>query len=71
MSPRGEKRAGGRPPIAEEMKRQNLVCRVAPETKLWLEEQKSETDKSIGELVDRAVEVLQKHPEEIPASVED
>lgn len=70
MSPRGEKRAGGRPPIAENKKRQNLVCRVAPETKLWLEGQKAETDRSIGELVDRAIEVLQKHPEESFPAVE-
>ncbi len=64
MSPRGGWRGGGRPAISDDLKRQTLTCRVAPETKVWLENQKAEADKSIGELIDLAVEVLQKHPEE-------
>jgi hypothetical protein len=70
MSPRGEKKAGGRPAIAEELKRQTLTCRVAPETKQWLESQKEQGGKGIGELVDLAVEVLQKHPDELPPEAE-
>jgi hypothetical protein len=66
MSPRGEKKAGGRPAMADELKRQTLTCRVAPETKHWLDTQKEQVGKGIGELVDLAVETLQKHPEEFP-----
>ena len=66
MSPRGEKKAGGRPPIAEELKRVTLTCRVKPETKQWLENQKITIEKGIGEIVDQAIEVLQQHLDKFP-----
>lgn len=70
MSPRGGWRGGGRPAIPEEQKRQTLACRVSPTTKQWLEEQKTQTGKGIGEIVDLAVEILQNHPEELPPGAE-
>lgn len=70
MSPRGGWRGGGRPTIPDEQKRQTLTCRVSPDTKQWLEEQKQQTSMGIGELVDLAVEVLQKHPDELPPDIE-
>jgi len=60
MSPRGEKRAGGRPPKRENEKRQTLTCRVAPETRACLEELKHQSGQSIGDLIDDAVNVLRK-----------
>lgn len=58
--PRGEKKAGGRPPIAEELKRVTLTCRVKPETKQWLESYKNNASLSIGEILDNFAYQQQK-----------
>lgn len=67
--PRGEKRAGGRPPKSPNEVRQTLNCRVKPSTNEKISAFKEQTGCSIGELVDLAVEVLQKHPDELPPAV--
>lgn len=57
--PRGGKREGaGRPKI--ERARKTLSCRVKPETLDFLEEEKERTQKSLGEIVDEAVEEYKK-----------
>jgi transposase len=55
MSPRGEKKAGGRPPKAPEEQRKQLNTRVAPETLEFLEAEKDRTGVSIGKVVDHIV----------------
>lgn len=61
--PRGGWRGGGRPLKDEGVTRENVGCRVKSVNKVWLESEKERTGRSIGEIVDRAVEVLQEHPE--------
>lgn len=65
---RGGKREGsGRPLKNANGVRHTLTCRVKESNRLWLYQEKERTGKGVGDLVDLAVEVLQKHPEELPA----
>ncbi|WP_373531205.1 hypothetical protein [Vampirovibrio sp.] len=71
---RGGKRDGaGRPTRSDKEGKQPKVvlsCRVEAETLAFLDSEKQRTDRSIGELTDLAVFLLQKHPEESFPSVE-
>jgi hypothetical protein len=60
--PRGGWRGGGRPPKAEGIKRDLLGCRVLPENKAWLYAERDRTGKSVGEIVDLAIDTLQASP---------
>ena len=68
--PRGGWRGGGRPPKTKGVKRTLLGCRVKDEVRNWLYSEKERTGYSIGELVDLAVETLQKCPEKLPITTE-
>jgi hypothetical protein len=50
--------------------RNTLTCRIKESNRQWLLSEKERAGKGIGELVDLAVEVLQKHPEELPPDAE-
>ncbi len=61
--PRGGSRKGsGRPLKTAGEKRDVLNCRIKASNKQWLEQERERVDRSIGELVDLAIEVLQTHP---------
>lgn len=64
MSPRGDKKAGGRPAKPEDEHRKQLNTRIAPETMDLLEAEKERTGKSIGKVVDAMALVYLAHPEE-------
>lgn len=59
---RGGWRGGGRPPKTEGEKREHFGCRLAVRSLDWLKAERERTGKSAGEIVDRAIEVLQDTP---------
>ena len=63
--PRGGWRGGGRPKKDEGTVRELLGCRVKSPVKDWLYSEKERTGRSVGEIVDVAVELLQEHPERL------
>jgi hypothetical protein len=62
MTQRGGFRGGVKPRLAESIKRTSLSCRVKPETKVWLANQRDESAHSIGEWVDMAVSAMSDKP---------
>lgn len=68
IMPRGEKRAGGRPPKSPEEVRQTLNCRVKGSTLSRLQEAKEKFDKSLGEIID---DLAERMPEDWVMSNED
>ena len=69
MSPRGEKKAGGRPPLITkgQKARQTLNCRVDADLYDWIKAQSERSGVSLGELTDLAFTIMQEHPERWPA----
>jgi hypothetical protein len=62
--PRGGQRSGsGRPLKTPGEKRAVLNCRIKASNKEWLEQLRERCDKSIGELIDQAVEALKAQPD--------
>lgn len=70
MSPRGGDRGGRRPLKTEGDPRLSFTCRIKESNKNWIKSESERTGWSIGELADLAVEILQKHPEELPPDAE-
>jgi len=66
MVTRGGKRDGAGRPRKDDGLRRHFGCRLKEDNIEWIQSEKERTGCSIGELVDLAVEVLQKHPEELP-----
>ena len=58
MTQRGGFRGGVKPRLPESIKRTSISCRVKPETKAWLVNQRDESTHSIGELVAMAVSAM-------------
>jgi|GEM_PF-3185647 len=74
ISGRGGKREGSGRPKREQREGKPpkvvLSCRVEAETVAFLKQEEQRTSKSIGELVDLAIEVLQENSEELPPNLE-
>lgn len=62
MARGGIRPGSGRPFKKADAKRDTLTCRVDPDVRAWLVTEKDRTGKSVGELVDYAVETLQDSP---------
>lgn len=68
---RGGKREGAGRPRKSNEARIHFGCRIKETNAEWIQSEKLRTGKSVGEITDLAIEVLQKHPEESFPSVED
>jgi len=66
MTRGGARKGSGRKAKTQKEKRHPLNCLASYQTVVWINSERERTNKSIGELVDLAVEVLQEHPEKLP-----
>jgi len=60
--PRGGYRGGVKPKLPNSKKRMHVTCRLKPENKEWIESQKYLSSKSVGEIIDMAIEILKLSP---------
>lgn len=70
MTRGGARKGAGRRQRTPEEKRHPLNCLVSFQSLAWVQSERERTGYSAGELVDLAIEILQKHPEELPPDVE-
>lgn len=63
---RGGKRKGAGRPRKSDEPRLHFACRMKESNREWIKTESERTGWSMGEIADLAVEVLQKHPDELP-----